>query len=59
MGQAWKVAHASRGSLDGWSAENIQSAQKCDGERQGAHKSPHHLPRLDTLALKQLPTDPE
>lgn len=57
--QAWRVAHASRGSLDGRSAENIQSAQKCDGEQQGAHKSPHHLPRLDTIALKQLPTDPQ
>lgn len=41
----------------GWLvAENIQSAQKCDGEAECAHKSPHHLPRLDTIAPNPPPT---
>lgn len=38
---------------DGWMAgrqKTFNLPRNATGKQQGAHKSPHHLPRLDTLA---------
>lgn len=44
---------------DRWMAgrqKTFNLPRNATGKLQGAHKSPHHLPRLDTLALKQFAT---
>lgn len=38
---------------DGWMAgrqKTFNLPRNATGKQQGAHKSPHHLPRLDTIA---------
>lgn len=44
---------------DRWMAgrqKTFNLPRNATGEQQGAHKSPHHLPRLDTIAPKQFST---